>query len=316
MLIVRNLLVEINTRDKYPHMTFTANGECLWSAGGDEIRMWRVEDRKQMATMKVRAVWCLAVSPDGKWIAAGTKFGEALVWDAKTGKQVFSQKEPYSDPINDVDFSPDSTRFVLAESLKGASVWDIGTGKQVLTLNHHLVSVNAAKYSPQGDRIATTTLDFVRVWDSNDGRMLVDIKPWQRIYSLGDSTDYLWFNNHLTLAYRDKIKRIDASTGSTISEWTIPRHTKPSWCIALPQHGEFIAYSTDRTITFWDTSTHTELGLIQHSQDIFSIAVSPDGQFLAISDLRGKICIKNLSSLTASSVSLDSDVCLNRLVSI
>ena len=280
---------------------FSPNGKCLWSAGDhDEVRMWRVEDGNQMAKTKVKDVQCLAVSPDGRWIAAGTKFGEVLVWDATTGKQVFSQKEPYSDPINDVDFSPDSTRFVLAKSWKGASVWDIGTRKQVLTLNHHLISVKAAKYSLQGDRIATTTLDFVRVWDSNNGRMLVDIKPWQRLYSLSDSTDHLWFNNHLTLAYHDKIKHIDASTGSTISEWTVPRHSKPSLCIALPQHGEFIAYSTDRTVTFWDTSTHTELRLIQHSQDILSIAVSPNGQFLAIGDSGGKIFIKNLSDLTVS----------------
>jgi WD40 repeat protein len=63
-------------------------------------------------------------------------------------------------------------------------------------------------------------------------------------------------------------------------------------CIALPKHGEFIAYSTKRTVTFWDTSTHTQLGLIQHPQDIRSIALSPDDRFLAIGGEGGKITIR------------------------
>lgn len=51
-------------------MIFTSNGEYLVS-GGDGIQVWRVEDAKQIATMKARNVLCLAVSNDGRWIAAG-----------------------------------------------------------------------------------------------------------------------------------------------------------------------------------------------------------------------------------------------------
>lgn len=39
-------------------------------------------------------------------------------------------------------------------------------------------------------------------------------------------------------------------------------------CITLTKHGEIIAYSTNRTVTFWDTSRHSQLGPIQHPQDI------------------------------------------------
>ncbi|KAF8552471.1 hypothetical protein OG21DRAFT_1443452 [Imleria badia] len=267
--------------------------------------MWRVEDGKQMANMKGYGVQCLAASQDGRWIAGGTSFGDVLVWDAKTGESVFSRKE--DGWIKGVDFSPDSTRFVLTKPRKDATVWDIATCKQVLTLDHSAPNgtttgshttlpaiptrVTAAKYSPQGDRIATATGDSVRIWDSNDGRLLFSA----RVRRMSEDPGHFWFNNHLTFAAGDRIRQINASTGSTIFELPIPlRHDS---CIALPRYGEFIAYSTNRTVTLWDTSTYTQLSLIQHPQDIHSIAVSPDGQFLAIGEKCGKITIKKLSHI-------------------
>ena len=52
------------------------------------VQVWRVEDAKQIATMKARNVLCLAVSNDDRWIAAGTSSGDVIVWDTKTYEQV------------------------------------------------------------------------------------------------------------------------------------------------------------------------------------------------------------------------------------
>ena len=113
---------------------------------------------------------CLAMSNNGRWIAAGTFWGDVFVWNAKTYEKVFSHRDDILD-INGVDFSPDSTRLVSASDNSTTTIWDIVTRKRVQTLQHD-GSVRAAKYSPQGDRIATATPGSVRVWDSNDGRLL------------------------------------------------------------------------------------------------------------------------------------------------
>ena len=258
--------------------------------------MWRVEDGKEMATLAAERVECLAVSQDGRWIAAGTGWHGVFVWDAKTYEEVLSwHRVGY---VNAVDFSPNSTRLVSA-SHHTASIWGIATRKRVQTLYHEEV-VTAAKYSPQGDRIATAIRNSVRVWDSNDGRLLVDIKvivtPWL-------DTGLLWFNHHLLVISGSTIKQFEASTGSSVSEWPVPDSSAPSSCIALPKHGGFIANSTQRTITFWDTATHTQLDLIRHPQDIRSIAVSPDGPFLAIGGGYGKITINTLPRIVVSILS-------------
>jgi WD40 repeat protein len=278
-------------------VAFAANGEHLVSGG--RVRVWRVEDGKQMAAVTVEAglVQCLAVSNDGRWTAAGTKWGNVIVLDAKTHEKVFSHREDRRQ-INGVDFSPDSTRLVSASDNRTASIWDIATRKRVQTLD---VGgwVTAAKYSPQGDRIATATGKSVRVWDSDDGRLLVDIPVGATSWY---NTGLLWFNNFLFVVSDEKIKQIEASTGSLVSEWRVPDSNWRS-CIALPKHAGFIACSTWRGVTFWDPATHTQLGLIERPQAIRSIAVSPDNRFLAIGGEGGKITINSLSRVTVSTLS-------------
>ena len=71
-------LFEIKGGSKIKAVTFTANGEYL-VGGGEGLGVWRMEDGKQMATMAAAGVQCLAVSKDGRWIAAGTDLGEVFV---------------------------------------------------------------------------------------------------------------------------------------------------------------------------------------------------------------------------------------------
>ena len=288
-----NLVFEISVGSQVYAATFSANGEYLLSGGEGGVQVWRVEDGKQMATMEAKDVRCLAVSNDGRCIAAGTHRDGVFVWDAQTYEKILSRRlDPY---VYGVDFSPDSTRLVTGS--KKAVVWDIATGKLVHTLDHD-DWVRAAKYSPQGDRVATATRDSVRVWDSNDGSSLMDIKV--TVTPLFN-TGLLWFSNHLLVVSDSKIKQIEASSGSSVSEWPVPGSTSIS-CIALPKHGGFIAYSAPGTVTFWDTATRTQLGLIRHAQDIRSVALSLDHRFLAIVGEGAKIIISSLSRITVSTL--------------
>jgi len=282
--------MEINVSGLISTVTFSADGQYILSGGRDGVQMWRVEDGQKIATISITTgvVRCLAVSKDGSWIALGVE-GSMLVWDAKTYKQVFAHEEEYS-YINAVDFSPDSTRLVSPLQNGTALVWDIATRQKAQTLRHE-DWVFAAKYSPQGDRIATVNRDSVRVHDSNDGRLLVDIRV---AVTLWIKTSLVWFHNFLLFISEGKIKQFEASTGSAVSEWPVP-DTDQFSCIALPENGEFIACAAKCTVTFWDTSTHTQLGLIQHSQDICSIAFSPDDLFIAIGGKSGQIIIESLS---------------------
>ena len=287
--------VEINVGRVVWAVTFSANGKYLLSGSDEGVQVWGVEDGKQMATMEAKKVVCLAASKDGRWIAAGTQDGDVYVWDAETREQVLSHKE--SDTVNAVDFSPNSARLVAGSDNREATVLDMATRKQVQTLEHERL-VSATKYSAQGDRLATATRHFIRVWD-NDGRLLATIKVGVRPFY---NTGLLWSNNHLFALSNGQVKQFEASsTESAVSEWPVP-DTNSYSCIALPKHKEFIAYSTNRTVTLWDMTTRTQCGLIEHTQHIYSIAISPDDQLLAIGGREGHIIIRNLAHITISFV--------------
>ena len=267
-------------------MTFTANGEHLVGGSTMGVRVWRVKDGNQVAMMPAKGsiIQSVVASNDGRWIAAGTFKGGAFVWDATAHEQVFLVHEG---TICHVDFSPDSTRLVVADDTGAATIWDIAEQRKVRTFGDNWQRVKAAKYSPRGDRIATATIlrrdESVQVWDSNDGRLLVDVKV--------PVNGLLWCNNHLFVQTKDsKIKRI---AGSTVSEWPVPCTNPYTSHVTQLQHGTFIACSANKTVTFWDTETHTQLGLIQHTHSIRSIASSSDGQLLAIAAER-KIAVKEL----------------------
>ena len=294
----RSLPIKINARKGLRVVIFSANREHLLSggAGKDEnIEVWRVQDGRRVATIEAKDVLCLAVSKDGKWIAGGLLWGDVFVWDAETYKTVWNHKEDSS--IYAVDFSLDSTKLVSG-SWNEATVWDVASGEKIRTLQHTR-SVIAAKFSSDSDRIATTTYEgSVQVWDSINGHLLVDI-PVTVTSSYNNGLQ--WFNNHIFVVSRRTIMQLDASTGSTVYEWPVPDNDLHS-CIAVPRHGKFIAYSswTSRSVILCDTSTHRQIGLVKHTENIHSIALSPSDRSLAVGGVNGAIITEGLSHIIVS----------------
>ncbi|KAF8548112.1 hypothetical protein OG21DRAFT_1607087 [Imleria badia] len=285
-------LVEINCGYPVWVVIFSANGEYL--IGGDDkaVRVWRVADGEEVGTMAAYDVRSIAVSKDGKWIAAGTELGRVTAWDAQTHERLFTHKES-SSSVRAVDFAPDSNRLVTASSNCTASIWDLAARKQVLGPLHHEHGVVSAKYSPQGDRIATCTdSGSIRVYDSRSGRLFIDIPLNVAIYCNFGLT---WSNDaqNIFVVADGKIKQIQVSTGSAVKEWPVHSY-KSSACITLSKRGEFIVYSSNRTVNFLDTSTDKVVQVIKHDRDINSIALSPDDRFLATITEDRKITIRPL----------------------
>ena len=292
--------IEINANEELCVAIFSANGEHLLSGGRDQnVQVWRVQDGQRVATIKAKEVLCFAVSKNGKWIAGvqGTWYGGVFMWNAETYETVWEHRGDQGD-ITTVDFSLDSTKLVWGSWNSTAIICDVASGEKIRTLGHKQRLI-AAKFASDGDRIATATSQSVQVWDSQDGNLLVDIPV---TVTPSYNNGLLWFNNHIFVVSDNMIKQLDASTGSTVSEWPIPNSDVHS-CIAIPRHGKFIAYSTSGSITFWDTSTHLQISLVEHTEDIRSITLSPGDRFLAVGGVEGTITIKSLSRPTVSIVS-------------
>ena len=89
------------------------DGQTLISAGPD-IRFWDVQTRHENAlklSPRVGEYHCLALSPDGRRLAAGAKDGRITLWDV-TSHQEVATIEGHQESVMQLAFTPDGDHLV------------------------------------------------------------------------------------------------------------------------------------------------------------------------------------------------------------
>jgi WD40 repeat protein len=109
----------------------------------------------------------VAVSPDGKSVAAGVRYGTVKVWDVASGKER-TLKGHVSD-VWGVAFTPDGKALVSGDgdwNRPGeVKLWDLDSGKELAALTHSGEMLGVA-VSADGKRLAVGGWDkTARVWD-------------------------------------------------------------------------------------------------------------------------------------------------------
>src|SRR4029077_7809636 len=104
----------------------------------------------------------VAFSADGQRLAATGQHGVVWVWDAASGRQVFTLKTRNYQALG-LAFSPDG-RLIASAGGKDVRVWNTATGCRKLLLKGHTSGVISVAFSPDGRRLASASRD-VRLWD-------------------------------------------------------------------------------------------------------------------------------------------------------
>ncbi len=158
--------------------------------GGDGMMIWNLQTGETIEKRFGRyPLYSLAVSPDGRYLAAGTGFfpiqwpsprsirgkgrvaGKISIWDLSTLEQVALLDGHKQFGINDLAFSPDSR--TLASASNNVIFWDVATWMQrdaISWLSSDLRSVWSVDFSPDGKTLATASDDgSLRLWDPITG---------------------------------------------------------------------------------------------------------------------------------------------------
>jgi WD40 repeat protein len=114
----------------------------------------------------------IAISPDGKYLAAGLAESPIVIWDIQTRQQVAlltGHQRMDTDvqyiSIQKLEFSPWSNLLVSVGNDGSTRLWDIQSGKQLALLN----VCCEAQFSPDGRILVTAGNGVIRVWG---------IPPW------------------------------------------------------------------------------------------------------------------------------------------
>ena len=233
------------------------------------IKVWEVASGKELLSLKwpKQTVESLAISPDGKRLAAGSGTGAGTrvrVWDAETGKELY-MFGGLSGEAFCLGFSPDGKRLAVgtrnfADQAKNGRIvgevrfWDLTTGQPAATWGPHGQYVRALAYSPDGKRLAVGFLDRapVKVCDAETGREALKlanqgVTPLDQAQALAFSPD----GTRLAAIASEKetaVKVWDAATGKLLS--TLP--LGDARCIAFAPDGSRLAVGGASGVTIWE----------------------------------------------------------------
>lgn len=112
-------------------------------------------------------IWTLTVSPDGRYIVAGSDNGEITVWDTTDTDTAF-QLQANADRIEHLGWSPEGE--LMAGGLDMTiRLWSIESGSETRELLDE-ANTSAIAWSSTSDTLVTAgTFDQLRVWDTVSG---------------------------------------------------------------------------------------------------------------------------------------------------
>jgi DNA-binding beta-propeller fold protein YncE len=203
-----------------------------------------VSDPKVMIAQLLEAddsVLCLALSPDGKQLAAGGCDRLARVWDLSAGganAKLEQTVESHSDWVLGVAFSPDGTKLLTASRDKTAKVWDLAKKEVVASFPEHQAAVYGVTMRADGKVAVTVGADkMLRIW---------------------------------TAAAESKTMRAVGGHGDEVYK-----------IVSQPAALVLATASADKTIRLWKEDGNPLRTLTGLTDQAYAVAISPDGSLVA-----------------------------------
>ena len=143
-------------------LAFSGDGKYLVSGGGGDrlVKLWRAPAFGEEAVFSGSgaAVWSVAASPDGRYVASGTLDSLVRLW--RTGDHSLAATAPQSAWIWSVAFSPDGQLLATAGDA-GVYLYRVSdTLEQVATAS---VRASDVQFSPDGRILAATLADNIEM---------------------------------------------------------------------------------------------------------------------------------------------------------
>jgi WD40 repeat protein/serine/threonine protein kinase len=275
-------------------------GRYLASASADRtIRVWDLPTGQTVFSRPAQKgefsgmACAVAFSPDGRLLVAGGEDGIVTVWDAADGREVCRLPEKHEYAAECVAFSPDSGLLATGSWGGVLRIYDARTWQLLHRIHGHSYRVAAVLFRPDGRWLVSAGYDrTVKIWDAATGERLHILRGHTGIVS--------------GLAFSRDSRRLFSSGGEdkAVKIWdplaereilTLRGHAFICQCLAASSDGLRLASAgTDGTIRIWDATVLQEnKGLealtLRHDHEVWSVAYSPDGRYLASATWEGGI---------------------------
>jgi serine/threonine protein kinase/WD40 repeat protein len=178
--LVRALMSPGSYHDFVLDVAASADGRILVATQGTRCFVWKEGGDDPMPLpfrASSRSILCVAISPDGERLAAGTSGGEVFLWDRATAEfrggiqAVIRVREGLRRCARALEFSGDGSLLFSSGDDHRVRCWDVATRAERFSLLGQPSSVRAIAPSPDGRALFSGNAEgFLQRWELKDRR--------------------------------------------------------------------------------------------------------------------------------------------------
>jgi WD40 repeat protein len=301
-------------------LAFSTDGKLLASGGQNDatIRLWDTTNGNQANCLLLSSRWrimALAFSPDGKTLASGGD-GYQIVqfWNVAEGKGRTPPFIGHRDFVTAVSFAADGKSLAAGDLSGGLFHWNAATGERIGEFAGNLEPIQAVAFTPDCQRLVSACWGSgVRLWDVKAQKELLGFEgPTNRIHAVAISPDAAMV---ATASIQSLVRLWDAASGLEIREIQGSAGWTDIGCLTFSPDGRLLALgSRNGGICLCDVKSGKEMLRMaghggvgpknslpvpspeQRSLSVNSIAISPDGHWLASGGGDGTVRIWDLTT--------------------
>ena len=292
-------------------------GNSIFGDFHDEtLTMWDVDTGEKIAAVGGSGVESVALSPDGKMIAAGYDRNDENIklWDVAT-QALAATLEGHDAKVFSVDFSLDGTMLVSGSNDGTIRLWDVATGDSLAGgdwQDFGLFAVWDAQFSPDGTMIAGVASGQIKVWDAANlatGQEIITLEDeGQGVFEGPESVRWSPDGTMLAAGYDEGAIRLwDVATESHIV--TLEGHDDDVNAVDFSPDGKvLISASRDDTVRLWDVATESLIATLEEFDgNVEAVRFSPDGSLFATGDAYDFIKLWDASAWITTTTAISDD---------
>jgi serine/threonine protein kinase/WD40 repeat protein len=256
------------------------------------IIVWSGLTGEVIRRLEVDRPTCMALTPDGSWLAAGTKMGDVETWPLPSGDPMPALKAGRA-AITTLAFAPDPLRrsrptWLLAagDFAAGLRVFELATRALRAECRGSQYDVYDLAMSPDGTLVASLGRDPLTLWEANCGR------PVLQTIGVSTSSSVIFSPDGKRIALNGE-NILDQSQGVFVFELKNGRGFQTFWGLdtriektTISSDARWIAaLSQDFRVGMWDRVANRLLHVLDVPVGVYTdnagMAFSPDGKHFA-----------------------------------